>query len=92
MGSRAALVRILARHWLARKSDMNLVTIDANKEVKHETGDVFGHWRREGLQLRLDFSTDGHGHSLLQQRNRQWVGLHYRLYDKTVWGWELIPE
>lgn len=74
------------------RTQQGLVTIDANREVKHESGEVFGHWRPEGLQLRLDFSANGHGHALLQQRNRQWVGHHHRQYDKTVWGWELVPE
>lgn len=74
------------------RTRQGLITIDANKEVKHESGEVFGHWRPEGLQLRLDFSTNGHGHAQLEQRNRQWIGKHHRLYDKTVWGWELVPE
>lgn len=71
-----------------------LVTLEANHEVKIDTENgVNAHWRQNGQQLRFDFTADGRGYvDLTPLRNRQWAGHHHRPSDKTVWGWELIPE
>jgi len=69
-----------------------LVTIAQDYVVIGQDGKPFGHWRQDGEQLRLDFTAHFDGYALLQTRTRQWAGHHHRPSDKTVWGWELIPE
>ena len=74
------------------RTRQGLVTIAQNYDVIGQDGKPFGQWRQDGEHLRLDFTAHFDGYALLQTRTRQWTGHHHRPSDKTVWGWELVPE
>lgn len=93
--------QVVGRHRLfttnlatKERTRRGLITLEANHEMKIDTEPgVIAHWRQDAQELGLDFTADGRGHVELKPlRNRQWAGLHHKPIDKTVWGWELIPE
>ncbi|ADB16948.1 Glycosyl hydrolase family 98 putative carbohydrate binding module [Pirellula staleyi DSM 6068] len=58
------------------------------------SGNEVGTWAAEEQRLLCTFRDTGDGTAELQfvPRSKSWIGRHSRSSDRTVWGWELLPD